>query len=152
MTDQAAGLRAWADPDALQLGVIGEPGDDALMQALTVLPTSRGGCWQALRVDQLRGPALAWMLWVDTAQIDVADLYRRVKRALAPPAASSPPTTGTPVTLLLWLHDGGTSTQPSLDSATTRLLANLSMTLKRFLNVELTPDLARWQRCVPMPG
>jgi len=144
MTDQAAGLRAWAAPDALPLGVIGYPGDDALMQALALLPAPAGRRWQALRDDQTtRTIALAWVLWVDTAQVDVADLYRRVKRVLNPVTAPA-------TTVLLWLHDTrGAGAHLSPDPATARLIDNLSMTLKRFVNVELTRDLSHWQRCLP---
>ena len=88
----------------------------------------------------------AWVLWVDAVQVDVADLYRRVKRTLAPVASSAAPA----VPLLLWLHDSDNAgARPTLDAATAQLLTNLSTTLRRFLNIELIRDLADWQRRLP---
>ncbi|WP_110691398.1 hypothetical protein [Salinicola halophyticus] len=156
MRDQAAGLRAWAErPDSLVLGVIGDPGEDALGRALAQLPRVEGHRWQALRNDQVRQTSVtAWMLWVDTAGfnvaevgeagLDVADLYRRVKRALTP--ITAPAASATSLPLLLWLDDDDKEGAPALDPATMRLLANLGTTLKRFLNVELLRDPADWQR------
>ncbi|MGQ7244104.1 hypothetical protein ACUN9V_11650 [Salinicola sp. V024] len=151
MTDQAAGLRVWAgSADVLALGVIGDPGEDALGRALAQLPRVEGRRWQALRNDQVRQASVtAWMLWVDTAgfdvaELDVADLYRRVKRALTSITASAASATSLP--LLLWLDDdGGEYGRPTLAPATARLLDNLGTTLKRFLNVELLRDPADWQ-------
>ncbi|OLO06621.1 hypothetical protein BTW08_16525 [Salinicola sp. MH3R3-1] len=156
MRDQAAGLRAWAErPDSLVLGVIGDPGEDALGRALAQLPRVEGRRWQALRNDQVRQTSVtAWMLWVDTAGfdvaevgevgLDVADLYRCVKRALTP--ITAPAASATSLPLLLWLDDDDKEGAPALDPATMRLLANLGTTLKRFLNVELLRDPADWQR------
>ncbi|MGM8932608.1 hypothetical protein [Salinicola halophyticus] len=156
MRDQAAGLRAWAErPDSLVLGVIGDPGEDALGRALAQLPRVEGRRWQALRNDQMRQTSVtAWMLWVDTAgfdvaevdeaELDVADLYRCVKRALTP--ITAPAASATSLPLLLWLDDdGGGYGHPPLAPATARLLDNLGTTLKRFLNVELLRDPADWQ-------
>lgn len=150
MSDQAAGLRAWAAPDSLPLGIIGDPGDDALMQALATLPAPAGRRWQAMRGEYHCLPE-AWLLWVDTAQIDVADLYRRIKLVFA-----STPAIETPDLMLLWLHDvsdrsiSGANLNP-LNPARARLLDNLSTTLKRFMNVELTRDPARWLSSLPAP-
>lgn len=163
MRDQAAGLRAWAErPDSLVLGVIGDPGEDALGRALAQLPRVEGRRWQALRNDQVRQTSVtAWMLWVDTAGfdvagfdvaevdeagLDVADLYRCVKRALTP--ITAPAASATSLPLLLWLDDDDKEGAPALDPATMRLLANLGTTLKRFLNVELLRDPVDWQRRV----
>ncbi|WP_110655304.1 hypothetical protein [Salinicola halimionae] len=151
MTDQAAGLRVWAEcADSLMLGVIGEPGEDLLMRALVQLPSIENRRWQAVRGT----PASAvtgWMLWVDTAGVDAADLYRCVKRALMSLAAS--PASANPLPLLLWLHDAcDRRIHPLLDSPTARQLDNLSAALKRFLNVELTRDPADWQRRLRVTG
>lgn len=147
MTDQAAGLRAWAAPGTVPLGVIGEPDDEALMQALAQLPAPAGRRWQVTQEDGAASAAVrAWVLWVDAVQVDVADLYRRVKRTLAPVALSAAPA----VPLLLWLHDSDNAgARPALDAATAQLLTNLSTTLRRFLNIELIRDLADWQRRLP---
>lgn len=147
MTDQAAGLRAWAAPGTVPLGVIGEPDDEALMQALAQLPAPAGRRWQVTQEDGAASATVrAWVLWVDAVQVDVADLYRRVKRTLAPVASSA----ASAVPLLLWVHDAGNAgVRPSLDAATVQLLTNLSTTLRRFLNIELIRDLADWQRRLP---
>ncbi|WP_087718247.1 hypothetical protein [Salinicola salarius] len=147
MTDQAAGLRAWAAPGTVPLGVIGEPDDEGLMQALAQLPAPAGRRWQVtLEAQAASATVRAWVLWVDAAQVDVADLYRRVKRTLAPVASSAGPA----VPLLLWVQDAGNSgARPTLDAATAQLLTNLGTTLRRFLNIELIRDLADWQRRLP---
>lgn len=148
MSDQAAGLRAWSTTDSLPLGIIGDPGEDALMQALATLPAPADRRWQAVRGEQ-RPVSGAWLLWVDVAQIDVTDLYLRVKRAL--------PDDQIGLTLLLWLGEStGTRSEDaradaSLDAAAIRLLANLRATLKRFLHVELTQDSSRWLTSLPPP-
>lgn len=177
MTDQAAGLRAWAAPDGLPLGVIGEPDEGALRQVLASIPAPAGLRWQArLGEEATRETVAAWVLWVDTAEVDVADLYRRVKRALVPAPSTAASQVDSPMAatmasdtsrgadtatellsvagrnttstpLLLLLHDAGrVSPPPPLSSATVRLLTNLGAALKRFLNVELTRDVTCWQR------
>lgn len=159
MSDQAAGLRAWAEPGSLSLSVIGDPENDALMQALAMLPAPTGRRWQAARSGH-HAASGAWLLWVDVtqgvdvtqrvdvAQIDVADLYRRLKLAFA-----SSPAIENPELVLLWLHgvgDASSASAAGLNANTLRLLDNLSTTLKRFMQVELTRDAARWYRSLPV--
>jgi hypothetical protein len=158
VTDQAAGLRVWAgSADVLALGVIGEPPEASLTHAVARLPVLGGRRWQAL--PNAPTPA-GWMLWVDAvgfgmaevdvAGLDVADLYRRVKRALTPFDASA---VSDPLPLLLWLDDGGGGYgHPTLAPTTARLLDNLGTTLKRFLNVELLRDPGDWQRRLVISG
>ncbi|GHB16608.1 hypothetical protein [Salinicola rhizosphaerae] len=144
MNDQAAGLRAWASPDALPLGVIGEPGYDALMKVVAGLPTLAERAWLPIgEAEARRRAASAWLLWADIAQLDVAELYRRLKVSVGP--GSLP---------LLWIHDtrqGGSvaerdaSRREARSQPAERLLDNLAVSARRFLGVELTRDAERWR-------
>lgn len=137
MSDQAAGLRARLSPGALSLRVVGEPEGEALRRALATLPVPEGRTWLAVGEQEVGPPPAGWLLWVDTARLDVADLYRRLKLAFPVGPGRTP--------VLCWLHDsrGGVSF-PALDEESARLLDNLGVTAARFLGIELIRDPASW--------
>lgn len=137
MSDQAAGLRARLSPGALPLRVVGEPEGEALRRALATLPAPEGRTWLALGAHEMGSSPAGWLLWVDTARLDVADLYRRLK--LAFPAVPGR------IPVLCWLHDSCDGISfPALDEESARLLDNLGVTAARFLGIELIRDPASW--------
>ncbi len=106
-----------------------------------MMPTRASHGWRVLRQGERTAGKVAWLAWLDAEQLDVPDLYRRLKLAQAEQGPAGP--------VLLWLYDGRRQGLPqSADAATDRLIDNLGVTVERFLGFALTRDVGRWYRGV----